>query len=201
MAGWYLGGTAGARRLVSLRTLGQRQFTWADLLSNTLAGVEVCVVYFPSRFDRPVDGSTMDLLTAFGNNTSSRTSVNFWDPKDEQFEQALALFDLAGPPAIVMVNGRVLASAATEGRDETGRYSITFADDALRDEERLIAGVNAANQVLVRGDPQRIASLIRKRDTQGLLTVIGGIAMAVRDQLVALKPKLGLPGGLSIGIG
>ncbi len=201
MARWDLTGREDARRLKSFRELGKVEFTWADLLSGVLAGVDVCVLYFPSRFDRSMDADVTRLLQSFAKNTSAKTSINFWDPTDQHFEQALALFDLPTPPAIVMVNGRVLPTAAAGSAVGAESWSITFTGDALLDEDRLVAGINAANQVLVKGDPRQIAALIRRRDVHGLVAAIGRVATVVRDQLVALKPKVGLPGGISIGVG
>src|SRR5262249_57812195 len=109
---WRLTGEPEARRLMARRTFGDEAFTWAQLLANVLDSVRVCVLYFPSRFDLPADRACMDQLRTFGANTSARTSVNFWDTKDEEFENALRLFGLSQPPAVVLTSGTQLTLAA-----------------------------------------------------------------------------------------
>jgi hypothetical protein len=205
MTDWRLGGPPEALSLVpepARRVFGDEAATWASVMYARLAPVEVFVLYFPSRFDLPVDKSCTDLLRAFGQNTSEKTSVNFWDPKDTNFETALGFFDLKSPPAVVLASGLQLRGVDPQGPNDSNLYSISFADKAtLTDQERFVQAVNLAQEVLLKGDPAEIRSLVRKQNLQDLLAAIGHIAAAVRDQLIKLKPTIGVPGGPSIGIG
>jgi hypothetical protein len=200
MARWRLSGnTDQGLRLEQVpltRGFGQDQFTWANLLYFRLAEVRVYVLYFPSRFDLPVDATSKALLRTFADNTPTRTSVNFWDPRDEHFADALSLFGVSAPPALVLASG--LGSSRDDLPDESNLYCVSFTDmDVLGDPGHFVAAVNLAHEVLTKGDPKEIARLIRSRNREGLLAV----AAAVSDQVVKLKPKLGLPGGLSIALG
>ena len=198
MSGWRLAGDAtSGLRLETTRGFGHDQFTWEDLLYSQLTDVRLYVLYFPSRFDLPADEHCMHLLRTFGDNTSTATSVNFWDPRDQQCGDALALFGVPSPPALVLVNGLQLTSV-----HDAKLYSISFIDkDVLTDTDSFVAAVNLAHEVVSKGDPKEIARLIQKRDHEALYEVIGRVGAAARDHLVRLKPKLGLPGGISIGLG
>lgn len=206
MGAWGLGGQSDRLSLVKpadvRRSFGDETFTWAKLIYAKLAPIEVFVLYFPSRFDLPLDKSCTDLLRAFGKNTPQKTSVNFWDPQDENFAAALALFDVATPPAVVLATGLELSGIEPQGPDNSDLYSITYRDKSvLADTDRFVSAVNVAHEVLVKGDPKEISALIRKQNLSGLLAVIARVASAARDQLVLLKPTLGLPGGVSLSIG
>jgi hypothetical protein len=162
----------------------------------------VAVLYFPSRFDLPRDRTCMDLLRAFGSNTSKRTSVNFWEPRDDYFEKALELFDLSSPPALVLTNGTGVTRSAVLEPEDVGLYSIMFTrPEIFDDHDRFVTAVNLAQQVLMKGNPQEIAGLIRRQNLSGVLLTLGRVAAEVRDQLVSLKPTLGLPGGVSLRLG
>jgi hypothetical protein len=73
MEKWSLEETHGQLRLVPRRSLGSDRFTWAHLLYGRLGPVQVCVIYFPSRFNSPVDQTVIDLLRTFGTNTGPST--------------------------------------------------------------------------------------------------------------------------------
>jgi hypothetical protein len=206
MGAWSLGGQSDGLRLIKptdvRRSFGDETFTWAKLIYAKLAPIQVFVLYFPSRFDLPLDKSCADLLRAFGKNTPEKTSVNFWDPQDENLAEALKLFDLATPPAVVLATGLELNGIEPQGPDNSDLYSISYSDKTvLADTDRFVSAVNLAHEVLLKGDPKEIAALIRKQNVGGLLAAIAQIASAVRDQLVLLKPKLGLPGGVSLSVG
>ena len=79
----------------------------------------------------------MHLLRTFGDNTSTATSVNFWDPRDQQCGDALALFGVPSPPALVLVNGLQLTSV-----HDAKLYSISFIDkDVLTDTDSFVEAV------------------------------------------------------------
>jgi hypothetical protein len=200
MPRWLLGGSSDqGLRLTEAppkRGFGEDTFTWADLLYFRLAEVRLYVLYFPSRFGLPLDATCMDLLRTFGENTPISTSVNFWDPRDEHFTEALGLFRLSAPPALVLATG--LQTSRDGLIDDSALYCITFTDKGVLDDPgRFADAVNLAHEVLTKGKPKEIAGFIRGRNRQGLLGALG----AVGDRLVKLQPKLGLPGGFSIGLG
>src|SRR6266852_6086081 len=129
-------------RLARVRAFGTERFTWADLLRVALGRAEVYALYFPSRFDLPVDAAAGESLRLFGKATSFKTSVDFWDPQDEHFSEALALFGLRNPPALVLATGlQLLTPELPEAgvADLSDRlYCISFADRAvLADRERM----------------------------------------------------------------
>jgi len=200
---WRLRRTDGGLCLGRLRAFGSEQFTWADLLSVPLASAQVYLLYFPSRFDLPVDTAATEALRHFGAATSERTSVDFWDPRDEHFGEALALFGLQVPPALVLATGlEAVTQAADAGEPSRHLYCISFSDQAvLADREQMAAAVNAAHEVLMRCDRKEIAGYIRTRKAKSLLHAIGLVSAALRDQLVKLRPTFGLPGGISVGLG
>jgi hypothetical protein len=196
--------TESGLRLGRVRALGTERFTWADLLRAQLAAVELYVLYFPSRFDLPVDDVVINALRLFGDATSQRTSVDFWDPQDEHFSDALALFGLEVPPAVVLVTGLRTQQSNPAKQTVPGEplYCISFVDQTmLTDRAQLAAAVNAAHEVLMRCDRDEIAGYIRRRKVRSLLKVIGTLSASVRDQLLKFKPKFGLPGGFSVGLG
>lgn len=190
------------RRAIGVGVLGERSLTWADLLIRQLDVATVLVLYFPSRFDLPVDAAAQRALGDFGRATGRDTVVYTWDPTDVEFGRALALFDLPAPPALVLAAGRLLAGGAPSAPAEAGRYSIAITDPGvLADRERLAGAVNRAHEVLLRGDPDEIGRYLRGRDEARLLAAIARIAGELRDEIVKLKPKFGLPGGISIQVG
>lgn len=207
---WRLRRTEAGLRLGQVRAFGTKNFTWADLLRVPLADVSVYALYFPSRFDLPVDAVATELLQVFGRASSQRTNVDFWDPQDVHFSEALDLFGLRNPPALVLVTG--LQTLVTELQKQMvdapgvapsdSMYCISFSDAAvLADRERTAKAVNIAHEILIRCDRQEIASYIRGRKIKALLGAIGHGAGAVRDELVKLHPKFGLPGGFSVELG
>jgi hypothetical protein len=201
---WRLRRTASGLQLVKLRTFGTDRFTWADLLRPQLATVHVYAFYFPSRFDLPVDAAATESLRIFGQASSIRTRVDFWDPQDENFSEALTLFGLRNPPALVLVAGLQTEdlSAVDAAALLDSMYCISFADQAvLSDRQQMASAVNIAHEILMRCDRKEIASYIRERKIKELLGVVGRGAGAVRDELVKLHPKFGLPGGFSVELG
>jgi hypothetical protein len=201
---WRLRRTESGLRLGQLRAFGTERFTWADLLRAPLAATEVYVLYFPSRFALPVDGAVTEALQVFGSATSQRTSVDFWDPQDEHFSDALALFGLEVPPALVLATGLQTQQSdpAAQAAPAEPLYCISFVDQTMLSERaKLAAAVNAAHEVLMRCDRNEIAGYIRSRKVKSLLEAIGKLSAALRDQLLKLKPKFGLPGGFSIELG
>jgi hypothetical protein len=189
-------------RLGQLRAFGSEAFTWADLLAGSLADVHVFALYFPSRFDLPVDMAATEALRAFGAATPKSTSVDFWDPTDEHFSEALGLFRLRNPPALVLVTGLQHQVTGTVEDAAGSLYCISFADtEVLTDRASLAAAVNIAHEVLVRCDQTEIAGYIRGQKIKALLAAIGRGAGAVRDEIVQLHPKFSLPGGISIELG
>lgn len=197
---WRLRRTESGLRLGQLRELCSEAFTWADLLEGSLDSVHVFALYFPSRFGLPVDNAAMESLRLFGAATPKSTSVDFWDPTDEHFSEALGLFGLRNPPALVLVTG--LAEHAAGGAAAGSLYCISFADSAvLTDRASLAAAVNIAHEVLVRFDKAEIASYIQGQKIKALLAAIGRSAGALRDEIVRLHPKFSLPGGFSIELG
>jgi hypothetical protein len=207
---WRLRHGHAGLKLMEVRSFGTEEFTWADLLRPELAKALVHAFYFPSRFDLPVDAAATESLRLFGQQSSAKTSVNFWDPTDENFSEALGLFGLRNPPVLVLVTGlhREEDSEGGEGKApdigslSDSLYCISFADqDVLADRQRLAAAVNIAHEILVRCDSKEITHYVRGRKRKELLGVIGQRAGAVRDELIKLHPKFGLPGGFSFELG
>jgi hypothetical protein len=183
------------------RALGSSEFTWADLLVRDLARVQVFAIYFPSQFDLPVDTAATEALTAFGQRSGAGTSVNFWDPTDAEFSRALSFFGLESHPALVFATGLMVEGARAFGGDPN-IYSITITDPAvLGNRERLAAATSVIHEIVARGNPDEIAGYVRGQDGRSLLEAIGRIAAAVRDEVLRLKPKVGLPGGFSVQLG
>ena len=204
MARWRVEETPAGLRLasVAVRGLGSEQFTWAELLSRQVSPVKVFVLYFPSRFDLEVDKAAMEALRSFGEHTGQSTSVNFWDPTDAEFGRALGLFDLQTPPALVFATGLRLRGAEYADADRGSLYTIAITDQAvLTDRARLAAAANTAHEIVLRANPREIAGYVRRREVGSFLSGIGRIAGELRDQVLKLKPKVGLPGGISIQVG
>ena len=185
---------------VTRRGLGSEELTWAELLYLQLAASTVLVLYFPSRFGLSVDTLAHEALTVFARATGTDTLVNFWDPTDPEFSRALALFDVAAPPALVLARGLKLRGKRTLDRAHLYAISVTE-PDVLRDRERLASAVNAAHEVLARGDAAEISGYLRMRAVGSLLQALGRLGGSVADGLVRLKPKVSLPGGPSIQLG
>lgn len=53
----------------------------------------------------------------------------------------------------------------------------------------------------MRCDSKEISGYIRQRKIKALLGAIGRGAGTVRDELIKLHPKFGLPGGFSVELG
>lgn len=200
---WRLRRTEAGLRLGLVRAFGTERFTWADLLRARLSTARVYALYFPSRFDLPVDAAAEESLRAFGGATSNRTSIDFWDPQDEHFSEALELFGLRNPPALVLATGLEAPSGAAAGDwPPDSLYCISFTEAAiLADRQQLASAVNIAHEILMRCDSKEIAGFIRQRKIKALLGAIGHGAGAVRDELIKLHPKFGLPGGFSVELG
>jgi hypothetical protein len=201
---WRLRPTETGLRLGMVRAFGTERFTWADLLKARLSSARVYALYFPSRFGLPVDAAAEESLRIFGAATSSRTSIDFWDPQDEHFSDALELFGLRKPPALVLATGLAgrLEEVPADGWPPDSLYCISFSDPTvLADREQLATAVNIAHEILIRCDSKEIASYVRQRKIKALLGAIGRGAGTVRDELVKLHPKFGLPGGFSIELG
>ena len=201
---WRLRRTDAGLRLGLVRSFGTEQFTWADLFKMPLSAARVYALYFPSRFGLPVDAAAQESLRIFGGATSNRTSVDFWDPQDEHFSEALELFGLRQPPALVLATGLETRPGEPPGPGwpPDSLYCISFTDAAvLSDRQQMAAAVNIAHEILMRCDSREVAGYIRQRKIKALLSAIGHGAGAVRDELVKIHPKFGLPGGLSVELG
>jgi hypothetical protein len=200
---WRLRRTDAGLRLGEVRAFGSERFTWADLLRAPLATAQVYVLYFPSRFDLPVDAAVSEALHQFGNATSGRTSVDFWDPQDDHFSEALRLFNLDAPPALVLATGlKAQQSEPDPPSALASLYCISFTDQAvLVDRERMAVAVNTVHEILTRCDRAEIASYLRARKVKSVLHAIAQVSAVLRDQLLKLKPKVGLPGGASVELG
>jgi len=190
------------RRRAGRRSFGTSRLTWSSLLYGELSGSETFVLYFPSRFDLPYDDLAKQALRVFGSETGEATSVNFWDPRDQHFSAALTLFGLTEPPALVLATGLKQPRIRPEGPETTPLWAIVFTETAvLGDKEKIAVAVNRAHELLVRGDPAEIASYIRRRRVTEILAAVFGGAGHVRDELLKLKPKVIVPGGLAIELG
>ena len=200
---WRLRRSESGLRLDRLRSFGSEAFTWADLLQVPLAATRVYALYFPSRFDLPVDAAATESLRRFGGNTSNLTSVDFWDPQDKHFSEALKLFGLRSPPALVIATGlQAVAGAPGAIVRPDLPYCISFADQAiLADRGQLAAAVNVAHEVLMQCDSEEIVRHIRGQKIKALLAAVARAAGIVRDEVVKLHPTFGLPGGVSVGLG
>lgn len=175
-------------RMARKRSFGTKRFTWADLLRAPMTATQVYALYFPSRFELPVDDTVRTALRTFGRNTSEKTSVDFWDPTDEHFGDALALFGLRQPPALVLMTG-------WQGEElADGLYSISFTDTAvLADPVAVAAAVNMAHEILMRCDRKEITGYLRNRKMSAILRAIGRGTGVVTAEFVKLGPVVGLP--------
>ncbi len=203
MPTWRLENNEDSLRLspVTYRGLGSQAQTWADLFARQLEDVRVFVLFFPSRFDTETDAVAMDTLRSFGTHTGAATSVRFWDPTDDEFSRALALFDMKAPPALVLIPGVQLKGVLADSGD-LNVYSLTITDEAiLANRAQLERAVNTAHEVVLRGDPAELSTYTRRRAAASILGAIGQISAALRDELIKLKPKISLPGGVGIQIG
>jgi hypothetical protein len=109
--------------------------------------------------------------------------------------------DFAEPPAVVLAGGSEL-TLASQAAEDPDLYFIALTEPNLfTDRQRFAEAVGVAHQLLMTGDSREIADFIRGRSLRGLLEAIGRVAAQVRDQLVLLKPTLGLPGGVSLKLG
>jgi hypothetical protein len=141
----------------------------------------VYVIYFPSRFDLPVDAKATAALRSFGERTGSGTSVNVWDPTDPEFSRALHLFGVISPPGVVLAGGSKRVPTSSHPLDPGDLYAISFTDPfVLEDAERLASAVNSAHEVLARGDPREITRYVRAQAASALLTTLGNIASGLR---------------------
>jgi hypothetical protein len=209
MTTWRLEETDHQLRLarVARRSLGSPAFTWADLLHRQLSAAQVYVIYCPSRFNLPVDAVVKHALEAFGAQTGPGTSVNYWDPRDPEFSQALAFFDLKAPPALLLTRGRQRSDRAQLDSKlpdlaNSDLYTVILTDPGtLEDLVQLAAAVNVAHEVLMRADPKEITRYLRERAVKQLLAVLGRAGSDIRDEMLKFKPRFQLPGGIAIQVG
>lgn len=196
--------TKGGLRLASrnVRGSGSVDLTWADMLYSRLGRVNVYVLYFASRFDQALDSTATAALWAFGENTPPTTSVSCWDPRDPEFSRALGLFGLKAPPALIFVSGLQLEGMVSTSPERAPLYSVAITDeDILGDKTRLASSANTIHEVIMRGDPKEMESYLLQRRLDALVDATGNVGEQLRDQFLALKPKIGLPGGISIQLG
>lgn len=203
MPRWTVTTTSAGLRLrpIVFRGLESRAQTWADLFSKQLDGVRAFVLYFPSRADTEADKVATEALTAFGTHTGAATSVNFWDPTDDEFSRALGLFNIDAPPALVFVPGKLLvAAASTDGAAHL--YSIAITDESiLRDRDKLVRAANTAHEVVIRGDPGEISAYVRERKAAAWVAGVARVSASVIEEFAKLKPRLSLPGGIGFQLG
>jgi hypothetical protein len=194
-------GPSGLRlRQVEVRSFQSDHLTWADLLWLRLRATQVYVLFFPSRFDDAADAVSREALRLFGQNTGPGTLVAFWDTTDPRWEQAVELFGIGPPPALVLVRG--LQGTAVEPPTPEDIYRVVISDPAvLTDRRQLEIAVNAAHHVLAQGNPKEIGGYVRARARQSLEASAGRILGNLVDGLVRLRPKFELPGGASIQLG
>ena len=99
----------------------------------------------------------------------------------EESSRALALFDVAAPPALVLARG--LSCAANEPSiAPTRTRSASLRADVLRDRDRLTTAVKAAHEVLARGDAAEISGYLRRRAVSTLLQALGRLGGAVYNR-------------------
>jgi hypothetical protein len=184
------------------RQFDSEKFTWGHLLYGKLAPVKAYVIYFPSRFDLKIDTTAEEALRVFGGHTGSGTSVNFWDPQDPKFSDALQLFDLKSTPALVFATGLQLNDIEPYGPNKANLYTIAITDpEVLGDRERLASVANSVHEIIIRSNPKEIAGYLRKSTITSLLAALAKVAGGLLDQLLKLKPKFQLPGGASLELG
>jgi len=203
MPTWRVDSTDDNLRLspVVYRGLGSQAQTWADLFARQLDDVRVFVLFFPSRFNSETDTVAMDALRTFGTLTGARTSVRFWDPTDDEFSRALGLFDAKIPPALVLIPGTQLQGVLADSGD-LNVYSLTITNEkVLGNRDQLVRAVNTAHEVVLRGDPAELSAYARQRAAASILGAIANVSATLRDELLKLKPKISLPGGVGIALG
>lgn len=184
------------------RSFGSRELTWSQLLFPRLRDVHVFVLFFASRFDTKLDHVVREMLRTFGEQTPPNTSVNFWDPRDPQFDAALRLFDKGTAPAVVLVTDLALEGVEPAGPDYSHFYSIVLTKSAvLENRERLAEAVGHAHTVLLHGDPKEIVGFIRSQRRRELIAAVGSALGSFGSALLLLHPRFGLPGGMSVEIG
>lgn len=204
MSRWRIVDTEQGLRLstIAVRGLGSEKLTWADLLASRLSTVQVYLLYFPSRFSLPLDTVVTETLHTFAKNTPPSTSVNFWDPTDPAFSNALGFFDLKTPPSLIFVPGFGLTGMEAASPDEAPLYSIALTEpEVLGDQQRLAVATNTVHEIVARGNSQEITGYLRRRRLDGFLDAIGSLGSGLRDQFLKLKPKVQIPGGFSIQVG
>jgi hypothetical protein len=185
-----------------VRAMGEEEFTWAHLIYGKLAAVKVAIFYFPSRFDTTTDKTVIEALRTFAKNSGAAASVNFWDPKDPNFEQALGMFQLKTVPAVVLASGLDVPGISPRGPAKTPLYSIVYSDvSQLSTETHFQEAINSAYEVLARSDPKEITGYIRSQRANSIIEAIGKIAASIRNEILRWKPKFGIPGGVSIQLG
>ncbi|MGE3799090.1 MAG: hypothetical protein AB7G88_14770, partial [Thermomicrobiales bacterium] len=139
---------------VRTRAPGSDKLTWAGLFGTFLEPVRAYVLYFPSRFELPVDEVATKALSAFGRNTPASTSVNFWDGTDPEFGRVLALFRVESPPVLVFAAGGQLQAVAQGALDPGQLWAAVLTDQGvLSDQARLAPAANALHELVVRSDP------------------------------------------------
>lgn len=184
------------------RAPGSEKLTWAGLFGTFLEPVRAYVLYFPSRFDLPVDTEVAEALKAFGRNTPDTTSVNSWDGGDPEFGRVLALFKVESPPALIFAAGGKLQDVAQRRLEPDQLWAAVLTDQAvLSDRSQLAPAANALHELVVQSDPAVFAAYINDQKRDALLESIGQKAGGLRDQILKLKPKIMLPGGISIQLG
>jgi hypothetical protein len=202
MPSWRVDDTQGGFRLAPVvrRSLDSQRQTWADLLTGQLGDVRVFVLFFPSRFDTQADRIAIEALRVFGQHTGAGTSVRFWDPTDAEFSSALGLFDVHTPPALVLIPGLRLKDVMIGSAMHV--YALTIADLAvLGDRDKLVRAVNTAHEVVLRGNPRELTRFAREHAAASVVAAIAHISAALRDELLKLKPKISLPGGVALQLG
>jgi hypothetical protein len=181
--------------------MGSEALSWADLLLMRLDAIQVFVLYFPSRLESAEDQTVRSVLNSFGRNTGTVTSVNFWDPTDPEFSRALQFFHVTTPPALIIARGLTTAGSSRQvARDDVYAIAITDAR-TLGESARLGVALNGAHEVLARGNSHEIAVYIRTKAVGELLAHLGSLGAAAVDQLIRLKPKFQLPGGVGLELG
>ena len=61
--------------------------------------------------------------------------------------------------------------------------------------------LNSAHEVLARGDAKEIFGYLRERAMDSLLAALRQVGSGAVEQLVKLRPKFQLPGGVSVELG
>ena len=160
MANWVVTEGESGLRLERTRAPGSEQLTWVGLFDTFLEPVNAYVLYFPSRFDLPVDKEANEALKSFGRNTPATTSVNSWDGTDPEFGQVLALFGVESPPALIFAAGGQLQQVAKGQVDPSQLWAAVLTDQAvISDRAQLAPAANALHELVVQSDPAEIAAV------------------------------------------